>query len=239
MASTKDKTSASKKGVFSPLFRPVGMLFSLFLYLTIVLLINILVEWIGITFWWPTDHASVVLVQELQHLGENFSTSIVGLSPAEFAAGVAITIKSWLTQNAFVQWLLMISMQPQSNVALHVIAQLIQLMAVYTEAALFVCMTVGARLTIIILSSTAIILVAIITAIDGLIERELRAYGGDGEHSRIVHWALEYSPLLALIAPAIYLSWPTVANPAYFFIPAMLCYGFANFVLFSKYQKRL
>jgi len=225
MATAKDKITVSKKqrkGPLSSAFSAISLTLSALGYIGLALLLSIIIEWVGMSFWWDIDHARHMFSRELHHLGQNFSASLAGASPAELAILVATYTKSWLSENSIVSYL-----------------QGIKMIANHIESALFVCMTVSVRLTIIILSSLIIILVSIITAIDGLVERELRNFGGDLEHSKVVHIALSWAPESAIAAPIIYLAWPGLANPVYFFIPAMMLYGTANYVLFSQYQKRL
>ena len=240
MAKQRDHVDpkSRKKGFFSPFFKPLGWFFSTISYVSIALVISIIVEWIGISFFWPTDHASLTLAAELDYLGNNFSTSVADVSPAQLAVNVATWTKSLLTENDFVLWFSVFSISEHNNSAMRFAATFVNVVAIYMESAVFVAMVVSVRLTVVLLSSLVIILVTFVSALDGLIERELRHVGGDIEHSKIVHQAMYWAPKLAFFAPIAYLAWPWVANPVFFFVPAMLLYGYTNYLVFSQYQKR-
>ena len=225
--------------VFSPFFKPLGLMMTTVSYLLIAILIAILVEWIGMHFWWDSTHAQSVLMAELEHLGDNFTTSFTGHHPADLALLVATQTKAMLTENAVAVYFSQLAVEQPNSYFFAVVGSTINAFSVYIESALFVTMIISVRLTIIILSMLILVLVSLVSVVDGLVERELRNYGGDIEHSRIVHLGLYWSPKLAVAAPVLYLAWPGVANPVFFFVPAMCLFGVTNYIIFSKYQKRL
>ena len=240
MAKTaNDQVNPKNKGILSPILTPLGIGFKTLSYVIVATLLAILVEWICMSFWWPSNHAEKTMSTELVYLGENFSVAITGHAPAELAFSVAAATKSFLTENWLITTLTRMANQPNSSRAASVIGASLRSAAEYFEAALFVCMTVSIRVLIILFSSLLMILVAAVTAVDGLIERELRFFGGDREHSRVVHMALYWAPKVTFFAPIAYLAWPDVANPVYFFVPAACAFGYCNYTLISKYQQRL
>ncbi len=237
--STSQQTQPTKKGFLSPFFKPFGLIISAFSYLFIAILIAILVEWVGMHFWWDTTHAQTVLTAELTHLGESFTSSVTGRHPSELALEVAYWTKALLTQNPVSLYFSNLATVQQGSRFFVGLANVINAFSTHLEAAMFVTMTISVRLTIVVLSALILVLVSLVSVIDGLVERELRNYGGDIEHSRVVHLGLYWAPRLAVAAPILYLAWPDVANPVFFFIPTMCLFGVTNYIIFSKYQKRL
>ena len=53
---------------------------------------SILIEWIGLTFWWPdqgSQHALTMYQQELTYLSSDLNRSIIVSDPSGFAASLA------------------------------------------------------------------------------------------------------------------------------------------------------
>ena len=237
--STKDASKPNKKGFLSPFFAPLRLVFSCFMYVVVATVIAILIEWVGMVFFWPHDHSQVTFMTEIQFLGAHFSTSFAGVSPAELALELAVFVKSIMTENALVQYFYGVATSPQSSAFESSLGRFLADISEFMQAAAFVIMTITVRLTVVILSCMMLFLAFTVSAVDGLTERELRKFGGDIEHSRIVHLALYWAPRLIAIAPVSYLAWPHIANPVYFFTPALCVYCATNYALFSQYQKRM
>jgi len=238
MASTNKQINQPVTGKRSPFLLPLIWIYSIVKYLVIALLIGIIIEWVGMTFWWPTDHAEQTFNAEILFQNTSYTTSITGHSPAELSKTTTSYVQTAISENVVVTYLSNLSQSQPTNAALRTIANSVYQLSGYFEAALFTTLTITMRATIIMLSLGLILIVALLSTLDGLIERELRHYGGDGEHSRIVHLAKDWVPRFAKIAPILYLGWPEQANPVYFFLPAMLALGFTNFIFVANYQKR-
>ena len=69
------------------------------------LLLSILVEWLGMTFWWPEQgafHSARLLEQELALLNDEFRASVLGSHPALLAERAAM----WTYRYSGLEWLL-------------------------------------------------------------------------------------------------------------------------------------
>ena len=238
MASTNKQIDRTASGKRSPFLLPLAWLYSTIKYFFIAVGVGIIVEWVGMTAWWPIDHAEQTFNAEMAFQNENYTTSITGKSPFELSVVTTNYVHSMVTDNAMIGYLKGLAQNRPNNRALGVFSDTLYQLSAYFEAALFTVLTITMRATIVVLSLGLIAIVWLLSSLDGLVERELRFYGGDAEHSRIVHLAKEWVPRFAKIAPILYLGWPAQANPVYFFIPAMLALGFTNYIFFANYQKR-
>ena len=237
--STKDASRPAKEGFLSPFLAPIRLAFSCLFYVSIATAIAIFIEWLGMLFIWPQDHSQTTFMTEIQFLGAHFSTSFAGVSPADLSMQSAMFVKELMTDNALVQYFYGVATNPQSSAFESTVSRFLTNASQYIQAAAFVIMIIAVRLTVIVLSALMLFLAFTVSAVDGLTERELRKYGGDIEHSRVVHLALYWAPRLIAIAPVAYLAWPHIANPVFFFTPALTIYCATNYALFSQYQKRM
>jgi integrating conjugative element membrane protein (TIGR03747 family) len=61
-------------------------------WLFLSLLFSILIEWVGMTFWWPEEglgHSRAMLEAEIGYLKADFGRSLVSSNPARFTKDVA------------------------------------------------------------------------------------------------------------------------------------------------------
>ena len=74
------------------LSRLLGAAATVVMWLLLSLLFSIIVEWVGVTVWWPdqgTDHSRGMLAQELACLVRDFRTTVITSDPVGFAERIA------------------------------------------------------------------------------------------------------------------------------------------------------
>ncbi|MCP4993747.1 MAG: DUF4400 domain-containing protein, partial [Gammaproteobacteria bacterium] len=80
------------------------------------LLFSIIIEWVGMVFWWPdegVDHSRKMLVQEISYLDTDFRRSVVTSDPARFAKQIADGTYHYLFElTRFVDLMRWVSPQP-------------------------------------------------------------------------------------------------------------------------------
>ncbi len=235
--SKKSKSPQELKAIrnnpFNILLRPVGVVYDIVKYVFLSILIGIIIEWTGIIIeWWPNTHAEQVLQTEFAYLGNNFSTTLFGVS-AENAAFTVIKILNGYLRGVGTT---------ETTGAMIVISWIQSLgnwTVPYVNAAIYIIMITAIRCIIISLSVALFIIVGIAAAVDGLHIRELRKLGGDDEHGDVYHYAKSWVPRIVVLSPIIYLAWPSAINPNYILLPGMSLFFIAVFLVFSKYKKVL
>lgn len=227
----KDK-AVNKNSAINILFSLPGVLFTCCLYVLGSILIGIIIEFVGMTFFWEKDHAEQILRTEFAYLGDNFSTTIFGVSAEEAALRVINALNSYVRG----------STETDPTIGMLIIRgveSLGQELVPYTNAAIYVTMITCVRVIIIILSIGMFLIVGIAACVDGLYQRELRKVGGDDEHGDVYHYAKSWSYRVIILSPVIYLAWPSAINPNFILLPALMLFFWAIYLTFFKYKKVL
>ncbi len=107
----------------------------------------------------------------------------------------------------------------------------------YILAAGYVSQTFVIRLTLILFSLPVFALTGLIGAIDGLVERDLRRWGGGRESSNVFNLAKRSIMPVFVMACVIYLGLPYSLNPSFIILPFACLYGLAVRVAFERLKK--
>lgn len=205
-------------------------------------LLAIVVEWIGLLWWWREEgilHAQQAMAQELAFLGRDSERSLLGSHPAVFARRCADTVHFWLFEWTGLmdglQWLAQPAAQGDPVRAMwHGFYGAVE---PFVLTAILVTQTYVLRLAVLILSSPTFILSGAVGLAEGLMRRDLRRWGG-GRESSFAHGAarLAVKPLVA--APwLVYLSLPITLHPAWIIMPASIGFGVLICVASSTFKK--
>lgn len=218
----------------------IGRLFSsiisLFFWLFISLLISIVIEWIGMTWFWPDEsvnHSKSMLKYEQQHLNQQLR-----LNPAGYIKPIHDTtqhINQWIRKAA--KRVHRKSLSLDRNVYLGWLNAYYQKSKVYIEAIPYVAQVFFTRIAIILFSLPAFILSGIYGAADGLIERDLRRWGGGRESSNVYNIARKSIFPVFIFACVLYLSLPISVHPAWVIMPFVVAFGFSVRVSFERLKK--
>lgn len=215
--------------------RLVGVVAATLVWLFLGMLISIALEWVGMLFWWADHkavhgvlHARAQLDAELSYLAADFRSTLPGVSPAAIAADSATYLYSalfiWRDQD-LAEWLLLRS-------AGTVVAD-------YLLSALYQVQLYGVRLAIALLSIPAFIVIGLVAAIEGLVDRELRKAGADVEHALVYHFAKAWLVPTLTMTWVVYLSLPISIHPNWIFIPGALLFGYALRVAAANFKMTL
>ncbi|WP_047686659.1 TIGR03747 family integrating conjugative element membrane protein, partial [Xenorhabdus sp. NBAII XenSa04] len=156
-------------------------------------LFSLLLEYLGMTFFWPeqgASHSQTIMKTELQFLSTEFTRSLLLSEPSQ-------TVSDWLEQ-AY-QWLFVDSgfmhwIQGQHQYQLNsrndflrefnaVLQGVSGYLREYCLAAVFITMVTLIRLAILMLSVPLFVMVVLVALVDGLGRRDLRRYGAGYESS--------------------------------------------------------
>jgi integrating conjugative element membrane protein (TIGR03747 family) len=214
-------------------------------WVLVSLVFSVLVEWVGMTFWWPEEglgHSRAMLEAEIGYLEADFGRSLMSSDPVRFTKGVADKAYFLLFEvtriSDFIAW---IAAPPSANEAelrskLH---QLLRHVAKYVIAAMQVTHVFSVRLAILALATPVFVLFSLVAFVDGLVKRDLRRWGGGRESSFVYHWAKCSALPLLVLTWVVYLALPFSLHPSFVVLPFAILFAFRVEVTASTFKKYL
>lgn len=213
------------------------------------LLLSLIIEFIGIAFFWPeqgASHSEAVMRTELGYLSSEFKRSLIMAEPS-------VTLVRWITaayelllvESGAIEWFSSQSLGHSSsgNAKEQKMSRwgfwFVSYMREYLLAAIYVTVVTLVRVTILVLSVPLFILVVIVALVEGLGRRDLRRYGAAYESSFVYHHAKRAVKPVAYVPCMIYLSWPAAVYPNLLLLPAALLFGVTITATVSSFKKYL
>jgi integrating conjugative element membrane protein (TIGR03747 family) len=225
-------------------FKIIGGFVDLLVFLLMAWMIAVVIEFAGMMFFWQEEgslHSQRMLKQELTYLSDDFATSITGSSPALAAFDTATTVKyyafEWTHLIQFYDWLKDAPFDAGS-VRLS-IARAAWITSDYFQAIINTTVIFAVRVTVATLSMPAFLLIGTAALIDGLVQRELRIYGGGIERAMVYHHVKPWIKPAVMSTWFFYLGIPFSIHPNLIFVPAMLVFGMAIFLTAALFKKHL
>ena len=222
-------------GTLELCLRLLGLLFA-------SLLFSILLEFMGMLWFWPEQgwhHSHTMWLTELGWLSNHFRSSLLVHEPAQATAKILEHLNDWVVVRS--GW-------AQSDTHLELLSreaslqgQLAQAYVAgqdYLLAALFTVFTFVVRLTVLSLAMPLFLLAVLTGMVDGLMRRDLRKFGADRESSFIYHRAKRTLLPLTISPWVIYLSLPWSLNPNWVLLPyagLLGCMVALTMATFKKY----
>ena len=115
-----------------------------------------------------------------------------------------------------------------------------QMLATLGLIAMYTAQDTGLRLAIVVFALPAFVLACLLGAVDGLMRRDLRKWGGGRESSFIYHHAKATTYLALGGGFALYLAWPTGGfNPAYMVLVFTALVAWSLSLTLSSFKKYL
>ncbi len=214
-------------------------------WLLFSLLFSIVVEWAGMVLWWPDqgiDHSRAMLAREIGYLDNDFRRSILTSDPARFAKRFADNAYHYLFEvTRFADFIRWISPPPATSErgirpTLHRVYRPI---SEFVIAMMQVTQLFAVRLAILTLAMPIFLLFSLVALVDGLVQRDLRRWGGGRESSFVYHYAKKASLPLVVLAWVIYLSLPFSLHPSIVVIPFATLFALTVAVTASTFKKYL
>jgi len=214
-------------------------------WLLLSLVFSILIEWAGMMLWWPDEgieHSRTMLAREISYLDTDFRRSVVTSDPARFAKRVADNTYHILFEVTrlvdFIQW---VSPPPATNerglrVTLHKIYHPI---AEFVIAMMQVTQVFSVRLAILTLAMPVFLLFSLVALVDGLVQRDLRRWGGGRESSFVYHYAKKAALPLVVMSWVVYLAMPFSLHPTFIVLPFAAMFALSVAVTASTFKKYL
>jgi len=221
-----------------------GLLDHTFAFLTVTLLswlLSILLEWCGIALgWWDqpgADHSVHLLRTELQWLDRDFTTPLVAGRLIEWASWGANLLYHWSGLAGFMRWV--VSDQPAPWAGLDTIRQVLRYWGEYLLAAASITQLVGARLVVVVLTLPAYAMVGVMSLVDGLVQRDLRRFGGGLESGLLYHHLKAMLRPMLSLPIFLYLISPWSLHPTTIFVPFILGFGYFVQRTVARFKKYL
>lgn len=207
-------------------------------------IISIIVEWIGMVFFYPEEgyhHAEGMMKQEMEYLVASIGTDELNKDAVDSARGTIETVTGFVFIDSGIIDALMSIKTPSPDdgeiiaVAKSYVADLYD----YLMAAVFILAMFIIRFAILVLSIPAFLLFGLVGVSDGLMKRDLRRWCGGNESGFIYHWAKRFAVPVLIAAWLIYLAIPASIHPNYIITPFAVLFGLVLMVMSSKFKKYL
>jgi integrating conjugative element membrane protein (TIGR03747 family) len=227
------------------LTRLLGRVSQAVYWLLFALLFSIVLEWLGMLFWWPDQglrHSRDMLAAEVGYLQVDFRRSLVSDDPARFAQAMADKAYRVLFEFTrlvdVIDWLALPPNTEESGlrVRLH---RLYQPLAQFILAALQITQVFALRLAILLLATPVFLLFGVTALVDGLVRRDLRRWGGGRESSFVYHWSKRSALPLLVTAWVIYLALPFSLHPSWVILPFATLFAVSIAITASAFKKYL
>ncbi len=210
------KTSVSLFGAVST------WLLRLVFLLAVALLLSILIEWVGMLFFWPeqgVDHSRAMVEQELVYLGTMASSNNL---VASWVDGLLLLVIDWVERA--VTWTRVERLATTS----------IEVVRLGAVSAINMVYVFALRVLVLVLSMPTFLIFGIAGFTRGVMQRELRRWGGGRESSGMFHLYRTLMPASFIGVWFLYLSMPFSINPFWLVGPAALL--FALLVMGASYR---
>ncbi|WP_101757298.1 TIGR03747 family integrating conjugative element membrane protein [Oceanicoccus sp. KOV_DT_Chl] len=223
----------------------LGNLFSalvqLVVWLIISLMLSIIIEWIGMIWFWPemgSEHAKAVLATDQTYLNQQlYDQSIPIKNDVVATTHQAVT---WIAHQSWFETI--IQMVPSASAGTFAVFQewahdLYQQYRDYLQASTYVTQTFVIRLVLIVFSLPIFLLAALVGGVDGLVERDLRRWGGGRESSNVFNLARRSIVPAFIAACVVYISLPIGVSPVIVILPFAILLGLAVRITFERLKK--
>jgi integrating conjugative element membrane protein (TIGR03747 family) len=214
-------------------------------WLLLSLLFSIIIEWVGMVLWWPDEgleHSRTMLASEISYLDNDFRRSVVTSDPAQFAKRFADNTYHYLFEvTRFVDFIRWVSPPPTMNESglrprLH---RIFLPIAEFVIAMMQVTQVFSVRLAILTLAMPIFLLFSLVALVDGLVQRDLRRWGGGRESSFVYHYAKKAALPLVLLSWVTYLALPFSLHPTFVVLPFATLFALTVAVTASTLKKYL
>ncbi|WP_140720745.1 TIGR03747 family integrating conjugative element membrane protein [Pseudomonas sp. Hp2] len=213
------------------------------------LLLSIVIECVGMHFFWPEQgwhHAQGMLDYELRQLSAHFTRSAIVQEPGRTAHWLVERSYEWVfVKTGLIDWMREASAQASapSRGGARDFRYWISQVYVWTEsyliAATFTTLTFIVRLLVLVLTLPLFLLAAFVGFVDGLVRRDIRKFGAGRESGFIYHRAKATLMPLAVAPWVIHLTLPVSLHPLLVLLPSAILLGLAVDIAAGSFKKYL
>lgn len=231
----------AKGGVLS---RVLQVLSRLLAWLAFSLLLSIVLEWLGMVYWWPEEgiaHSAAMLEYEIALVESELDHSLLVEEPKGLVLDARDHVRALLERTGvtgFVHWAIA-RPGPATRSWPARVHRIVHPVSHFLLAAVQVIQLFAVRLAILTLAIPAFVLLGAVGLIDGLVARDLRRRGAGRESSFVYHHARAAIPPLLLLPFVTYLALPVSLHPGWIVLPAAGLTGLAVALAARSFKKYL
>ena len=226
-------------GLISGLF---SALVQLIVWLVISLMLSIIIEWLGMIWFWPeqgADHAKAVLAADQTYLNRQlYDQSLAIRNDIITYTSEAV---AWVSRQSWLEGILHNVPDVPDDTLFSSLQgwgyDLYQRFDDYLQASTYVTQTFVIRLALILFSLPIFVIAALVGGVDGLVERDLRRWGGGRESSNVFNLARRSIVPAFVAACMVYISLPFSINPIIVILPFACLLGMAVRIAFERLKK--
>jgi integrating conjugative element membrane protein (TIGR03747 family) len=239
---TARRHPAQQQGLLS---RGLAGLSKLAFWLFAAWLFSILAEWVGMWLWWPEEgvnHSRWMLEREIGYVHRDFAQSLLVEQPAAYVRTFAEVSYYYLFQVTGIERFGLWLHQPPDPEGYRVQMLLRGLFAHVAEhviAAVNITQVFALRLGVLTLAMPVFVLFGSVAVVDGLVQRDLRRWGGGRESSFLYHHAKRLVWPSIVMAWVVYLATPVSVHPNFVILPFAVLSAIAIAVTASTFKKYL
>lgn len=231
-----------------PIVRLISIPFAFLGLLIGSLFISILIEWIGLCFYWRDQgwhHAQEMLNNELRWISKGFAQSLLVDNPGHTAKRIIDTAYVWtFERTGLIEWINYSAAQSRLNAdqpeGVH---RYLGILYVHIEdyglAAVYTVLTFLARVLILTLSVPLFLMASFTGMVDGLVRRDLRRFGAGRESGFVYHRAKMLIVPLAVAPWVLYLALPVSVSPLLVLLPCAVGLGLVVSITVGSFKKYL
>jgi integrating conjugative element membrane protein (TIGR03747 family) len=207
------------------------------------LLVSIAIEWIGMHLWWTDlgpEHSRQMVRTESRFLDRNITNSWVESKPVAAVTrtisvgGAALAESRIVTYGVDGAYALARRLNSSPRWRRLRIA-----LSPYLQATRNISQLYAIRLTVLCLAAPLFVLLLWVGLVDGLVQRDLRRWGGGRESAYVYHYAKRSNLVFVAIGAIVYLAMPISIHPAIILMPFATACAVSVSLTASRFKKYL
>lgn len=213
------------------------------------LLLCIVIECIGMHFFWPKEgwhHAQAMLNRELDQFSATFKRSTLVQEPGRTAHALVQHAYEWVfVKSGLLAWIHDASTRAQAGAhdQSHDFRYYMAIFYVHVEsyliASAYTVLTFLVRFFVLVLTLPLFLLATFVGFVDGLVRRDIRRFGAGRESGFIYHRAKASLMPLAVLPWITYLALPISMPPLLILLPCAAVLGIATDIAAATFKKYL
>ena len=210
--------------------------------LVLALCFSILLEWIGMSFWWPDQgvrHSERMLAHELRYLNSGLTSGVTVVAPVELARSAAARSEGLLEfvgVDRLARWLNSPAPTAGWSAGFHDLARG---SGIYVEAMVNTVQTFSVRVIVLLFATPVFLLFGFVGLAEGLMRRDLRRWGGGRESSFLYHHSKKFLAPSVVAAWMLYLAMPFSVYPNLIVLPFAVLFAVGMALTTGTFKKYL
>lgn len=223
----------------------IGKIATFFFALLFALLLAVVVEWIGMSFWWTNQkltHAENMYHQELSYLQKDFSKTFLSADTVAYAKKYTERAYYYLFEFTQLTKWADVASKPAASGDTGLQATLYKLSISaqdYLHAGKYRIFTYFVRLAVLTLALPLFVLIGLVAMADGLVQRDVRRWSGGRESSLLFSVSKNFVLPSVVWAWIVYLSFPISIHPNFVILPFAVLFAVSLAIMIRSFKKYL